>query len=230
VFEVAGARLAAWFALAEDLDPTGAAEGIYEAVRPMNDQELDAFVATAGLMLDEAARSRVVQIEPDPAPLAKLRAERTTNQPSAESLREIVVLGILAGALGTGLRVPFAPLLDPLPQSGSLDNLLGTVLVALVAWLILRVRRRPPSAGVVFGLYLASWAATTLLVEPLEMASDWLLSRLAPDLWSALYRDPATVLPFAPHHAIAFAAALLGLAVLLRIDARSPRPRGSAAS
>jgi hypothetical protein len=187
---VEGARLATWFALADGLDPTDAAEGIYEAVRSMEDSELDAFVAVAGSMLDAAARARVTQVEPDPGCLKEVR-DRKSRPPAEEmesaallpwgrSLGEVALIGLVAGAVGTAFRVPFAPLLEPLPHSGSLDNLLGLVLVALVAWLSLRAMRRPTGAAGVLGLYLASWLATVLLVEPIEAAIDALLSRLAP--------------------------------------------------
>ena len=232
-FGVESARVATWFALADPLDPTDAAEGVYEAARTMDDRELEALVAAAGSALDGASRLRAARIEPSPEALEKVRAKReapaqewdpATMQRWARSLGEVALLGLVAGAAGTALRVPFDMLLDPLPHSASLENLLGVVLVALAAWAILRAVRRPTGASAVLGLYLASWVAAVILVEPIEVASDALLSRLAPGLWTALYQDPATVLVYAPHHAIAFAAALLGIAMVLRLDARSPHP------
>ena len=233
-FRRAIAWSSAWSAMAEPLDPTDAADAIYAAARCQDDADLAALADRLGSVLDEQARDRAPRVEPDPRVLERTRAAMAAAQerrlewsptsllPPGLSLGALIILGVAAGVIGTALRVPFWPLIRDLARPSTLDVSLGVILVALVAWALLRIARRRTNASVVVGLFLTSYAAA-VLIDPLVWAGDGLLSRLAPDFWAAVYADPPTVLPFAPYHGIAFAAMLVGLALVIRLDARERR-------
>ena len=79
------ARLAAWRAMADELDPTDAADAIYEAARRRDDAGLAEMAQVLAAVLDDGQRALAQEVQPDQEILERLRTASLAQEPGAEA-------------------------------------------------------------------------------------------------------------------------------------------------
>ncbi len=187
-------------ALVEPMTPVAAADAVYEGSRSLNDAELAELTRLVTGLAGPEAAERAVIIEPDPtlAPTSGRRAD--DGRPAGPARTDVSVaglaaVGLAAGIAGSAIREPLWAVYGQVPQAAALDNLVGVVIVALVAVGLLLIGGYRLSPMGILGLYIGSLIASVLV---------------------AMLSDPTEAFTFVLLYGVAYALVLVTGAVLLR--------------
>jgi hypothetical protein len=214
-------------ALAGELSPVEVADVVFEAIRSEYDEKRDLpYEGLVAGIVGAVAAARAVEIQP-----LVTSSNDTSNQSPTEpteadisilglqsrvggGLLRLAVVGLGAGLLGTILRQLAWPIYAGLADAYAIDSVVGQMIVALVAYPLIRVWFGRPGFLDVVLLFVASFVSSEL-VGPLFHLTSNLVAPLADPAWTDFFAHPDDVVPYAPFHSLTFAAALIVGSLLL---------------
>ena len=213
--------------LVDDMPSLAVADVVFESIR----SEFDAGRASAyeeliGGIVGPVAAAHAVEIQPVVTSSNEASARSSPNRRDADisilglqsgtgaGLVRLAVVGLCAGLVGTILRQLASPIYAGRPDAFAIDRAAGQIIIALVAYALVRAWFGRPSFFDIVVLFTGSFLSIAM-VGPLFDLTSTLVARFADPAWTDFFADPDSVVLHAPFHGLTFAATLVVGSLLL---------------